>query len=494
MEMEAQISNVVAREILDSRGNPTVEVEVHLSTGHIGTARVPSGASTGTYEALELRDGDKNRYLGKGVLTAVENASKIGDVLIKETAAGKSVLDQVAIDETILNLDDTPRKENIGANATLGVSLAVAHAGAQIRGAQIKDEGTKDEVAKSASLFWHIQEIFSQIIFSQNTDSSETNSREADLQNLASKDLRDTTSKNDASNNSATKNRVIENTSLGRLPVPLLNVINGGAHANNGIDIQEFMLVPKGAPTFAEALRYGAETYHTLGGLLEVKKMSTNVGDEGGFAPELNSSTDALSLMIEAIEKAGYEPGKDILLALDVAAGELFENGKYNIEGKSLSADEMVGFLKELAQNFPLISIEDGLDEEDWDGWKLLTEELGGDSNSASTGGLQLVGDDLFVTNLERLQKGIDEKSANAILIKPNQIGTLTETLRAVALAKQNNFGTVMSHRSGETSDTTIADLAVGTNCGQIKSGAPARSDRVSKYNRLLQIEDELNA
>lgn len=413
-EKVSEIKAVIGREILDSRGNPTVEVEVHLESGHVGLARVPSGASTGSHEALELRDGDPKRYRGKGTQKAVANVGKIGEALI-----GQSVLDQKEIDAQILGMDTSIRKETLGANATLGVSLAVAHSAAS---------------AKGESLFRHL--------------------------NVGSEPTMDS------------------------LPTPLMNVINGGAHSDNPLDIQEFMIVPRGAPNFTEALRYGAEIYHALGDLLKRNQLSTDVGDEGGFAPNLASSEKALELMIQAIELAGFKPEKDIALALDVAAGELFADGKYGIEGKSLNADEMIAFLKNLVDNFPLISIEDGMGEDDWEGWTNLTSELGDR--------VQLVGDDLFVTNLERLQKGIDTAAANAILIKPNQIGTLTETLQAVALGKENGFGTVMSHRSGETADTTISDLAVASNCGQIKAGAPARTDRVAKYNRLLQIEEEI--
>ena len=418
-EVSVVIDGIIGREILDSRGNPTVEVEVHLSSGEFGIARVPSGASTGSHEAMELRDGDPKRYGGKGTLKAVSNVEKIGKALI-----GVSAFNQEEVDSHILQLDPSERKENLGANAMLGVSLAVAHAAA------VK------KYPKSQSLFRHIQDQLD----------SEVSSKS--------------------------------------LPIPLMNVINGGAHSNNALDIQEFMIVPEGAKDFREALRYGAETYHALGNLLKEKQLSTGVGDEGGFAPNLSSSEEALELMVEAIKQAGYKPGKDISLALDVAAGELFSDGKYELEGKSLNSDEMIEFLKNLADKFPLISIEDGMGEDDWEGWKNLTKELGNN--------VQLVGDDLFVTNLERLQRGIDEHSANAILIKPNQIGTLTETLKAIKLAQENNFTTVMSHRSGETIDTTISDLAVASNCKYIKAGAPARSDRVAKYNRLLQISEEI--
>lgn len=415
------IKAVYGREILDSRGNPTVEVEVHLESGHYGLARVPSGASTGSHEALELRDGDAKRYRGKGTLKAVSNVAKIGEALV-----GKSVADQKEIDDLILELDTSVRKETLGANATLGVSLAVAHSAA---------------IEKGENLFRHLNSQYAKI---------------AQPEKITKKSL----------------------------PTPLMNVINGGAHSDNPLDIQEFMIVPKGAPSFAEALRYGAETYHALGDLLKQNQLSTDVGDEGGFAPDISSSEKALELMVEAISLAGFKPGKDIALALDVAAGELFSDGKYHLEGKTLNADEMVAFFSNLADSFPLISIEDGMGEDDWEGWQNLTAELGKK--------IQLVGDDLFVTNLERLQKGIDEQSANAILIKPNQIGTLTETFQAIALAKASGFATVMSHRSGETQDTTISDMAVASNCGQIKAGAPARTDRVAKYNRLLQIEENI--
>ena len=418
----SEITKVIGREILDSRGKPTVEVEVHLASGAIGSACVPSGASTGTHEALELRDGDPNRYGGNGTLKAVENINgEIADALV-----GTSPLSQQEADELLLALDTTPAKSRLGANALLGVSLAIAHAGAKEKG---------------VGLYKHLGEQLGEQIGSSSADISD-------------------------------------------MPVPLMNVINGGAHSDNSLDIQEFMIVPQGAPSFREALRWGAETYHTLASLLKERNLSTNVGDEGGFAPNLDSSEMALELLEEAIQTAGYEPGREIALALDVAAGEFYESQKYIFEGKELDSAGVIAYLDELCSRFPLISIEDGLGEDDWEGWVELTNQLGSS--------VQLVGDDLFVTNLERLQRGIDEKAANAILIKPNQIGTLTETLSAVSLAKSTGYKTIMSHRSGETEDTTIADLAVAAKCDQIKTGAPARSDRVAKYNRLLRIEEEL--
>ncbi len=411
----SEVQRVLGREILDSRGNPTVEVEVSLATGASGLARVPSGASTGSHEALELRDNDPSRYGGKGVLKAAANIN--GE--IAEALLGASALNQKEIDDKILGLDASPKKERLGANATLGASLAVAAAAA---------------AEKSTGLYEHI------------------------------------------------------GSSLGRsdfkMPIPLMNVINGGAHSANPLDIQEFMIVPKGAPSFREALRYGAETYHALGSLLKEKGLSTDVGDEGGFAPDISSSETALEFLVKAIELAGYVAGTDIDLALDVAAGELQQGEKYLIEGRELDFEGMSAYLSGLADSFPIFSIEDGMGEDDWQGWAKLTQDLGSK--------IQLVGDDLFVTSIERLQKGIDEKIANAILIKPNQIGTLSETLMAVQLAKSNKYATVMSHRSGETEDSIIADLAVAAGCEQIKAGAPARSDRVAKYNRLLKIEEEI--
>ncbi len=412
----SEVQRVFGREILDSRGNPTVEVEVSLATGASGLARVPSGASTGSHEALELRDNDPIRYGGKGVLKAVANIN--GE--IAAAISGADALNQKEIDDKILALDISPRKERLGANATLGASLAVAAAAA---------------AEKNTGLYEHIGS------------------------SLGFSDF--------------------------KMPVPLMNVINGGAHSDNPLDIQEFMIVPKGAPSFKEALRYGAETYHALGTLLKEEGLSTDVGDEGGFAPDISSSETALEFLVNAIDLAGYVAGKDIDLALDVAAGELQQGEKYLIEGRDLDFEGMSAYLSGLADSFPIFSIEDGMGEDDWQGWAKLTQDLGSK--------IQLVGDDLFVTSIERLQKGIDEKIANAILIKPNQIGTLSETLMALQLAKSNEYATVMSHRSGETEDSTIADLAVAAGCEQIKAGAPARSDRVAKYNRLLKIEEEIS-
>ena len=410
----AEIESVHAREILDSRGNPTVEVEVVLTSGAAGRAAVPSGASTGAHEAVELRDGDAERFGGKGVLAAV---GAVNDQ-IAPALLGYSALDQHDVDSTLIALDGTANKSKLGANALLGVSLATAHAAAEHVG---------------LPLFRYLGGV---------------NAR--------------------------------------TLPVPLMNVINGGEHADNALDIQEFMLVPKGASSFAEGLRWGVETFHHLKKLLKAKKLSTAVGDEGGFAPSLPSNEAALELLLEAIGAAGYEPGRDIGLALDVAATELYSDGSYSLasEGRSMSTADFVGYLSELSEKFPIVSIEDGLDEDDWAGWVSLTAALGEK--------VQLVGDDLFVTNVERLERGIAEKAANAILIKVNQIGTLTETLDAMALGRASNFGLVVSHRSGETEDATIADLAVATNAGQIKTGSASRSDRTAKYNQLLRIEEAL--
>jgi enolase len=409
-----RIERVKAREILDSRGNPTVEVEVFLEDGSWGRAAVPSGASTGAYEALELRDGDKARYGGKGVLKAVENVEKVIAPKIK----GMCALDQRAIDRLLLELDGTPSKSKLGANAILGVSLAVAWAAAAYLG---------------LPLYRYLGGLNACVI-----------------------------------------------------PVPLMNILNGGKHAHDSTDLQEFMIVPAGAPCFAEALRWGAEIYHSLKKVLASKGYSTNVGDEGGFAPSLKSNEEAVELVLEAIQKAGYKPGEEVFLALDPAASEFYEDGRYVLrkEGRALSSEEMVEFYAGWVEKYPIISIEDGLSEDDWEGWKLLASRLGDK--------IQLVGDDLFVTNVERIKKGIELGLANAVLIKPNQIGTLTETLEAVALARDAGWGAVISHRSGETEDVTVAHLAVATGTGQIKTGAPCRSERVAKYNELLRIEEEL--
>lgn len=410
----AVITDVYAREILDSRGNPTVEVEVYLEDGTMATAAVPSGASTGMFEAVELRDGDKSRYQGKGVLKAVENVNDI----IGPAIIGYDATEQVAIDKLMIELDGTPNKGKLGANAILGVSMAVARAAAQ---------------SLDLPLFQYL---------------GGTNAKE--------------------------------------LPVPMMNIMNGGAHADNNVDIQEFMIMPVGADSFAQALRMCAEIYHTLKNVLKKKGLATGVGDEGGFAPNLGSNEEALQVICEAIKEAGYEPGKDIKLAIDAASSEFYKDGKYVLagEGKEKTAEEMVEFYAALVEKYPIISIEDGLAEEDWAGWKLLTDKLGKK--------VQLVGDDLFVTNTERLAKGIKNDTANAILIKVNQIGTLTETFDAIEMAKRAGYTAVVSHRSGETEDTTIADIAVAVNAGQIKTGAPARSERVAKYNQLLRIEDLL--
>ena len=410
----AMITDVYAREILDSRGNPTVEVEVYLEDGTISRAAVPSGASTGMFEAVELRDGDKSRYLGKGVLKAVENVNDI----IGPAIIGYDATEQVAIDKIMIELDGTPNKGKLGANAILGVSMAVAKAAAE---------------SLDLPLFQYL---------------GGTNAKE--------------------------------------LPVPMMNILNGGAHADNNVDIQEFMIMPVGAENFTQALRMCAEIYHTLKNVLKGKGLATGVGDEGGFAPNLGSNEEALQVICEAIKEAGLEPGKDIMLAIDAASSEFYKDGKYELagEGKTKTAAEMVDFYEELVNKYPIISIEDGLAEEDWDGWKVLTERLGKK--------VQLVGDDLFVTNTERLSKGITNDTANAILIKVNQIGTLTETFDAIEMAKRAGYTCVISHRSGETEDATIADIAVAVNAGQIKTGAPARSERVAKYNQLLRIEDLL--
>ncbi|MER6577684.1 phosphopyruvate hydratase [Nonomuraea sp. NPDC001023] len=408
----ATIEVVYAREILDSRGNPTVEVEVVLDDGSSGRAAVPSGASTGQFEAVELRDGGK-RYGGKGVEKAV---LAVTDEIFEEIN-GIEAEDQRIIDQIMIDLDRTPNKAKLGANAILGVSLAVAKA-----------------AADSADL-----PLF----------------------------------------------RYVGGPNAHVLPVPMMNILNGGAHADTNVDIQEFMIAPIGAETFREAVRMGTEVYHALKGVLKEKGYATGLGDEGGFAPNLPSNRDALDLILVAIERAGYVPGEDVALALDVAASEFHKDGVYTIDGKGVSARELIAFYEDLVANYPLVSIEDPLDEEDWEGWKAITEALGDK--------VQLVGDDLFVTNPERLERGINEGTANALLVKVNQIGTLSETLDAVDLAHRNGYRCMMSHRSGETEDTTIADLAVAVNCGQIKTGAPARSDRVAKYNQLLRIEELLD-
>ncbi|WP_373844643.1 phosphopyruvate hydratase [Clostridium sp.] len=414
MRNYVEIVDVTARQILDSRANPTVEVEVVLEDGTEARAAVPSGASTGAFEAVELRDGDKENYKGKGVLKAVENVNNY----IAEELIGMNVFDQVLIDKTMLELDGTDNKAKLGANATLGVSLACARAAAKYLG---------------LSLYQYIGGVNAKV-----------------------------------------------------LPVPMMNIVNGGKHADNNVDLQEFMIMPVGAPSFTEALRMSSEVYHTLKALLKSKGQDTGVGDEGGFAPNLNSNEEAIQIIVEAIEKSGYVPGKDIFIALDPASTEIYEDGKYNLksEGKILSSEEMVDYYVTLVNKYPIISIEDAMAEEDWEGWSILTKKLGDK--------VQLVGDDLFVTNTERLKKGIDNKVANSILIKLNQIGTLTETLNAIEMAERAGYTAVVSHRSGETEDTTIADLVVAVNAGQIKTGAPARSERVAKYNQLLRIEEEL--
>jgi enolase len=408
------IIDIHAREILDSRGNPTVEVDVHLESGVMGRAAVPSGASTGAHEAVERRDGDKSRYMGKGVLDAV--AAVNGE--IAEELVGFDSLEQVAIDRTMIEMDGTPNKSRLGANAILGVSLAVAKAAAEISG----------------------QPLF----------------------------------------------RYVGGTSARVLPVPMMNIINGGEHADNPIDIQEFMIMPVAAENIRDAVRMGSEVFHTLKKELSAAGLSTGIGDEGGFAPNLSSTRDALDFILKSIEKAGYRPGEDIMLALDCASTEYFKGGKYEMkgEGKSLSSEENVDYLAALCAAYPIISIEDGMAEDDWAGWKLLTDKLGKT--------VQLVGDDLFVTNPRRLADGIAQGCANSMLVKVNQIGTLTETLAAVEMAHRARYTNVMSHRSGETEDATIADLAVATNCGQIKTGSLARSDRLAKYNQLIRIEEML--
>ena len=412
------IESVYAREVLDSRGNPTVEVEVALESGAEGRAIVPSGASTGAFEAVELRDGAKGRYVGKGTQNAVNNVNTI----IAPELEGLDAFDQPGIDGLLLELDGTPNKGKLGANAILGVSMAVARAAANELG---------------LPLFQYIGGVNAK-----------------------------------------------------QLPVPMMNILNGGEHADNNVDVQEFMILPVGAPCFKEGLRMGAEVFHALKKVLGEKGLACGVGDEGGFAPNLGSNREALELIVEAIEAAGYEPGKDVMLGLDVAASEMYneETKKYVLagEGKELTAAEMVDLYEDWTTNFPIITIEDGLDEEDWAGWKVLTERLGKK--------VQLVGDDLFVTNTERLERGIEAGVANSILIKVNQIGTITETLDAIEMAKRAGYTAVISHRSGETEDTTIADLAVAVNAGQIKTGAPSRTDRVAKYNQLLRIEETVGA
>jgi len=408
------IVKIVGRQILDSRGNPTVEVDAYTSTGILGRAAVPSGASTGIHEAVELRDGDKSVYLGKGVLKAVNNVNTV----ISKLLIGKSIFDQKAIDSAMCELDGTENKSSLGANAILGTSLAVARAAAQEAG---------------LPLYQYIGGV-----------------------------------------------------GAVTMPVPMMNILNGGSHADNLIDIQEFMVMPFGASSFSEGLRWGTEIFHHLKEVLKSRGMSTNVGDEGGFAPNLGSNEEAIQVVLEAIEKAGFTAGKDIFIALDAASSEFYKNGKYIFEstGEQRSSEEMVQFWVDWANKYPIISIEDGLAEDDWSGWKLLTEAIGNR--------VQLVGDDLFVTNTKRLSRGIEENTANSILVKVNQIGTLTETIEAVQMATRNGYTSVMSHRSGETEDNTIADLAVALNCGQIKTGSASRSDRMSKYNQLLRIEEQL--
>lgn len=408
------ITDVYAREVLDSRGNPTVEVEVYLESGAVGRAIVPSGASTGAHEAVELRDGDKSRYLGKGVLNAVKNVNEV----IAPELIGWDALDQVGIDKKMIELDGTANKGKLGANAILAVSMAVARAAAD---------------ALEIPLYVYLGGV-----------------------------------------NAKT------------LPVPMMNIINGGEHADNNIDVQEFMILPVGAESFKEALRMGAEVFHNLKAVLKDKGLNTAVGDEGGFAPNLGSNEEAFATIISAIERAGYKPGEDIVLGMDVASTEFFKDGKYHLEGegKSFTSAEFVDLLASWVDKYPIISIEDGCSEDDWDGWKLLTEKLGDR--------VQLVGDDLFVTNTARLSSGIEQGVGNSILVKVNQIGTLTETFDAIEMAKRAGYTAVISHRSGESEDSTIADIAVATNAGQIKTGAPSRTDRVAKYNQLLRIEDEL--
>ncbi|MEE9160347.1 MAG: phosphopyruvate hydratase [Gammaproteobacteria bacterium] len=408
------IAKIIAREVLDSRGNPTIEAEVVTESGAVGSAMVPSGASTGIREALELKDGDENRYLGRGVLKAVENIhTKISSVVV-----GMDVTDQAGIDQAMIDLDGTPNKANLGANAILAVSMATAHAAANEKGIPLYEYLGGDGPFI--------------------------------------------------------------------MPVPMMNIINGGAHADNSVDIQEFMILPVGASSIREAVRFGTEIFHALKSVLSAKGLSTTVGDEGGFAPNLSSNEEAIEVILEAIEKAGFEAGEDILLGLDVASSEFYEDGKYNLESENrvLSAEAFIDFLAPWFEKYPLITMEDGMAEEDWDGWRLMTDKFGEN--------VQLVGDDLFVTNTDILKEGIDKNIANSILIKVNQIGTLTETIAAINMAKEAGYTAVVSHRSGETEDTTIADLAVATSAGQIKTGSLSRSDRVAKYNRLMKIEDQL--
>ncbi len=416
--MSSKIKDICAREVIDSRGNPTIEADVILESGVLGRASVPSGASTGSREAIELRDGDKSRYGGKGVLKAVENVNKE----IRSALLGEDVKQQAQIDNKMIELDGTPNKERLGANATLAVSLAVARAAA---------------IESGQSLYKYLNDLFG---------------NDGQLQ----------------------------------LPVPMMNIINGGSHADNSVDIQEFMIVPVGAPSFSEAVRYGCEIFHALKKVLAEKGLNTAVGDEGGFAPDLSSNEEAIEVILTAIKNAGYQAGKDIFLAIDVASSEFYQDGKYVLasENRQMDAAEFVDYLAAWVDKYPIISIEDGLDESDWDGWAILSERLGKN--------VQLVGDDLFVTNTKILKQGIDKGIANSILIKVNQIGTLTETMAAISMAKQAGYTAVISHRSGETEDTTIADIAVATSAGQIKTGSLSRTDRVAKYNQLLRIEQEV--
>ena len=411
-----KIKNIHAREILDSRGNPTVECDVELDDGSFGRAAVPSGASTGVHEALELRDGDTNRYLGKGVKKAVQNINS----MIKNEVVGKIYNNHQAFDKTVLDLDGTENKSNIGANATLAASLAFA-------------KSLADHT--STTLYQHIAEDDNFL-----------------------------------------------------LPVPMMNIINGGSHADNDVDIQEFMIAPVGASSFSESLRFGCEIFHSLKSILKSKSLNTNVGDEGGFAPNVNSSAEVIEIILSAVEKAGLKINDDILLSLDVASTEFYQNNKYELkgEGQTLSSDEMVSYIENLANNFPIYSIEDGMSEDDWDGWIDLTKRIGNK--------VQLVGDDLFVTNIKRLKTGIEKNAGNAILVRLNQIGTLSETIDAINLGKSNNFNSIISHRSGETEDTTIADLSVAVSAGQIKTGSLSRTDRTAKYNQLLRIEEMLGS
>ena len=411
-----KIKNIHAREILDSRGNPTVECDVELDDGSFGRAAVPSGASTGVHEALELRDGDTNRYLGKGVKKAVKNINS----MIKNEVVGKIYSNYQAFDKTVLDLDGTENKSNIGANATLAASLAFAKSLAEYT---------------STTLYQHIAEDDNFL-----------------------------------------------------LPVPMMNIINGGSHADNDVDIQEFMIAPVGASSFSESLRFGCEIFHSLKSILKSKNLNTNVGDEGGFAPNVNSSAEVIEIILSAVEKAGLKINDDILLSLDVASTEFYQNNKYELkgEGQTLSSDEMASYIENLANNFPIYSIEDGMSEDDWDGWIDLTNRIGNK--------VQLVGDDLFVTNIKRLKTGIEKNAGNAILVKLNQIGTLSETIDAINLGKRNNFNSIISHRSGETEDTTIADLSVAVSAGQIKTGSLSRTDRTAKYNQLLRIEEMLGS